>query len=131
MLVEISGIKLVPIKGIKIAFAGSRHWPVSRKHPQGQAFYEAMERGLSYMEAHGIIQQAYLECGFFHPDIAKWTVLNPPDLNSSNLVPNTNSSKTSPSKTSPANNNPSISNPSTIDQSTLKPANLNPANPTR
>ena len=80
MLVEIGDIKLVPIKGIKIAFAGSRHWSVSRKHPQGQAFYDAMERGLTYMEAHGIIQQAYLECGFFHPDVATWTVLNPPDL---------------------------------------------------
>jgi hypothetical protein len=79
MMVDISGIKLVPIKGIKIAFAGSRHWPVSRKHPQGQAFYDAMERGLTYMETHGIIQQAYLECGFFHPDVVNWTVLNPPD----------------------------------------------------
>ncbi len=77
MVTEVNGIKLVPITGIKIAFAGSRHWPVSRKHQQGQAFYDALERGLNYMEAHRIIQQAYYECGFFHPDVANWTVLNP------------------------------------------------------
>jgi len=77
MSITVSGIRLVPIPGIKVALSGSRHWPVSRKHPDGQAFYQALEKGLAQLEERGTIRQAYTDCGFFHPAIANWLLLNP------------------------------------------------------
>lgn len=76
MAIIVGDVTLLPIKGIKVAIAGSRHWPISRKHPQGKAFYKALVRGLAKLEAKGTIQRAYRECGFFHPDVAQWTLLN-------------------------------------------------------
>lgn len=75
MTLVVDDIILVPITGIKVVLNGSRHWPISRKHPQGQAFYEALERGLAQLESRGVIQKAYRECGFFHPEIADWLQL--------------------------------------------------------
>lgn len=76
MSILVGDVSLYPLKGIKVAISGSRHWPISRKHPQGDAFYQALERGIIQMETKGIIQKAYRECGFFHPDVAQWTLLN-------------------------------------------------------
>lgn len=75
MVIAVGDVKLYPLKGIKVAISGSRHWPVSRKHPQGNAFYQALERGIAQLEAKGVIQKAYRECGFFHPDVAQWKLL--------------------------------------------------------
>lgn len=77
MGITVNGIKLVPIPGVKVALAGSRHWPISRKHPDGQAFHQALEKGLAQLEERGTIRQAYGDCGFFHPGIADWRLLNP------------------------------------------------------
>jgi len=75
MHILVEGIELVPIKGIKVTIAGSRHWPVSRKHPQGEAFFNALNKGISIMEKAGTIERAYRECGFFHPAVANWKQL--------------------------------------------------------
>jgi hypothetical protein len=77
MSITVNGITLVPIPGVKVALAGSRHWPVSRKHPDGLAFYQALEKGLTKLEERGLVRQAYSDCGFFHPAIADWRQLNP------------------------------------------------------
>lgn len=79
MSIKVGATMLYPIIGIKIAFAGSRHWPVSRKHPEGKAFYEALERGLTELESKGTIQQAYRECGVFHPEVEHWALLKAPN----------------------------------------------------
>ena len=71
------GATMVPIPGIKLCLHGSRHWPVSRQHPQGKAFFEALERGLAELEKNGTVKRAYRECGFFHPDVEQWKLLNP------------------------------------------------------
>lgn len=77
MSIQVGNVKLFPIKNIKVALAGSRHWPISRKHPQGEVFYQALERGLNELEAKGRIQKAYRDCGAFHPDVAQWELLTP------------------------------------------------------
>ncbi|RYY77005.1 MAG: hypothetical protein EOO52_05810 [Gammaproteobacteria bacterium] len=77
MSITVDDVTLYPIKDVTVAISGSRHWPISRKHPQGKDFYTALERGLNQLEVKGIIQQAYRECGFFHPDVAQWTLLKP------------------------------------------------------
>lgn len=78
MKVMVDGLELVPIPGIKVALPGSRHWPISKKHPKGKAIFEALVRGIEELEKKNIIQRAYEECGFFHPDVKDWILLNPP-----------------------------------------------------
>lgn len=73
----VDGIRLTPIKGVKVAIRGSRHWPVSKRHPLGDTFYQALSRGISQLRAEGTIERAYRECGFFHPELANWQLLNP------------------------------------------------------
>jgi hypothetical protein len=76
MHIAVEGIDLAPVPGIKIMIPGSRHWPVSRKHPLGQEFYAALEKGLQQLRAKGTIERAYRECGFFHSAVTDWTLLN-------------------------------------------------------
>jgi hypothetical protein len=75
LAIKVGDVKLFPVRGVKIAFAGSRHWPISRKHPQGEAFFKALERGLALLDQQGMIQKAYSDCGFFNADVAQWTLL--------------------------------------------------------
>lgn len=75
--ITVDGFRLVPIEGIKIAIDGSRHWPVSKKHPLSDEFYAALVRGIEQLREAGTIERAYQECGFFHPDLAEWKLLNP------------------------------------------------------
>lgn len=74
----VDNIKLVPIEGIKIAISGSRHWPVSKKHPLAAEFYRALSLGVEQLQRTGTIERAYRECGFFHPELESWVLLNPP-----------------------------------------------------
>ena len=75
MIITVGDIKLHPLQNVKVAISGTRHWPISKKHPEGKAFYDALERGLSQLEATGTIQRAYRECGFFHPAVKDWKPL--------------------------------------------------------
>jgi hypothetical protein len=76
--IVVEGIHLVPIEGIKVAISGSRHWPVSKKHPLGDEFYTALVKGVEQLRHAGTIERAYRECGFFHPELTEWKLLNPP-----------------------------------------------------
>lgn len=76
--IQVDNIKLVPIEGIKIAISGSRHWPVSKKHPLAAEFYRALSLGVAQLRRTGTIERAYRECGFFHPELESWVLLNPP-----------------------------------------------------
>ena len=77
MKVQVENVELVPIPGIKVALPGSRHWPVSKKHPQGEEIFTALEKGIAILEQKKIIQRAYEECGFFHEGVKSWKLLNP------------------------------------------------------
>ncbi|WP_323813941.1 hypothetical protein [Cellvibrio sp. NN19] len=74
--IQVDGIELMPIQGIKMVIPGSRHWPISQKHPYGEEFSEALNRGVAMLRDAGTIERAYRESGFFHPEVANWTLLN-------------------------------------------------------
>lgn len=74
--IQVEGIELVPIPGVKVIIAGSRHWPISQKHPYGAEFNAALSKGMAILRAQGTIERAYRESGFFHPEVAGWTLLN-------------------------------------------------------
>jgi hypothetical protein len=78
MKVLVGDLELVPIQGIKVSLPGSRHWPISKKHPESAAIDAALKRGIAVLEANKTIQRAYEESGFFHPGVKEWTLINPP-----------------------------------------------------
>ncbi|WP_323815988.1 hypothetical protein [Cellvibrio sp. NN19] len=77
MKVHLDNLELVPIPGVKVSLPGSRHWPISKKHPRGEEIYTALEKGIRLLEEKNIIQRAYEECGFFHPAVKEWKLVNP------------------------------------------------------
>jgi hypothetical protein len=100
MKVVFDTLELVPIPGIKVSLPGSRHWPVSKKHPLGEEIFAALEKGIAQLEQQHIIQRAYEECGFFHPGVKDWTLLNPPPT-----LLNPPSTLSSPAETDGTQNN--------------------------
>ena len=78
MKVLVGNLELIPIQGIKISLPGSRHWVISKKHPESAAIEAALIRGMAVLETNKTIQRAYEESGFFHPDVKEWTLINPP-----------------------------------------------------
>lgn len=69
--------QLVAIPGIKVALYDSRHVAVARNHPDGERVFAALQAGLTQLRAEGRIIKAYTDAGFFHPQVADWTLLNP------------------------------------------------------
>lgn len=69
-------ITLVPIPNIKVALQGSRHWIISRQHPQGKEIFSALRKGVKIMRKGGRITRAYIECGFFDPRVENWKLIN-------------------------------------------------------
>lgn len=72
---NVGGVTLVPIVGLKLLAAGSRHYAVSKKHSQGQAVYQALQKGLTELRKDGTLSRAYQESGLFHPQVSNWQVV--------------------------------------------------------
>ncbi|MDD3312702.1 hypothetical protein [Pseudodesulfovibrio sp.] len=70
------GATLAPIPGLKVRMPDSRHFGVSRRHPQGERVFRALVAGLKRMRAAGTIVRAYTESGFFNPAVRDWKVLH-------------------------------------------------------
>lgn len=77
MSVEVNGIRLYPIPGVKVALAGSRHFIVSRKHPAGAQVFESLQKGLKIMQKTGEIERAFTESGFYNTTARNWLLLRP------------------------------------------------------
>lgn len=76
MAIEIDDLKLVPIPGIKLALEGSRHWVVSRQHPEGSKVFSALEVGIAQLRQRGLIAKAYRDSGFYNNQVRDWALLN-------------------------------------------------------
>lgn len=73
------GMTLMPIKGVKMALAGSRGWAISQTHPTGGIAYNAIEKGLLELRSRKVIPRAYIEAGVINATVADWKVLNSAD----------------------------------------------------
>lgn len=71
-----TGYRIQALPGIKVAMDDSRHFIVSKKHPQGAQTFAALQKGLAVLRASGEIESAYQKCGFFNQDVADWQLLN-------------------------------------------------------
>lgn len=71
---------LVAVPGVKIMLDDSRHVAVSRRHPDGERVFTALQKGLTLLRQQGVIERAYTQAGFFHPAVRDWKLLNPPPV---------------------------------------------------
>lgn len=69
--------KLVPILGVKVFFPDSRHFLVSKKHPDGDLLFEALDIGLSNMRQRGDIKKIYQRFGVMDQRVNDWEIVNP------------------------------------------------------
>lgn len=75
MITTNQGIQLYPVRGIKIGLKESRHFVISKKHPDALKIYNALQNGVKKMRAKGTIERAFNESGFFHPLLKNWEKL--------------------------------------------------------
>lgn len=68
--------KLVPIVGLKVFFPDSRHFLISKKHPDGDKVFQALEIGLTNMRQSGAIKKIYQRFGVMDERVADWQVVN-------------------------------------------------------
>lgn len=68
-------IKLQLVPGLAVLLDDSRHFVISKQHPQGKQAYIALNKGLALLEQQGRIEQLYSQAGFFI-DQKKYKVLN-------------------------------------------------------
>lgn len=67
---------LMPIPGVKIGLAGTRHFAISRAHPAGRDFNTALHLGLLRLKKDGTVQRAYEDAGFINTEVANWRPVN-------------------------------------------------------
>lgn len=75
MSIEDSGVKLVPIEGIKVALTGNRSFMVSRSNANGERVFSALQKGLAVMRSSKEIDRALRESGFLNLNVKDWTLL--------------------------------------------------------
>jgi len=69
-------VKLTRVPGVGIELIGTRHIIVSKKHPDGEKTYKALEKGLAVMRAKGLIRQFYQDVGTLPKNGENIKVLN-------------------------------------------------------
>jgi hypothetical protein len=77
MSAEEQGVTLYPVPGVKIALLGTRHFFISRTHPDGPKIYEALQKGLRVMRQSGELRRILVDSGFINRHVRDWTLLNP------------------------------------------------------
>jgi len=67
---------ITAIEGVKIALNDSRHFVVSKNHPQGKMVFQALQKGLKTLRAQGVIEKAYRQSGFITEKVTHWQTIN-------------------------------------------------------
>jgi hypothetical protein len=67
----VDGITLVPIPGLAVALAGSRHFATAHT-PAGARAAAALAIGVPKLRADGVVLRAYQQSGFYNPAVIGW-----------------------------------------------------------
>ncbi|MBR8842035.1 MULTISPECIES: hypothetical protein [Pseudoalteromonas] len=76
LTLNFEGKEYVPIENIKVVLPDSRHFVVSKNHPEGVQIFAALNRGLKILKRRGVIKRALTESGFINKKVANWQVAN-------------------------------------------------------
>ncbi|CAM4051636.1 hypothetical protein [Pseudoalteromonas byunsanensis] len=74
---KLEGIHLVAHPKWVVLLEGSRHFVVSKLHPDGERAFAALQKGLQKLRAQGVVKNAYAQAGFI-PDWSKMKELKAP-----------------------------------------------------
>lgn len=72
---RLGNIDLKAVPNIVISLDDSRHFVVSRSHPEGEKAFKALQIGLKELRKQQRIKRAYIEAGFI-PDLTTTTIIN-------------------------------------------------------
>lgn len=75
MAMQVEGVRLVPVPGLKVAMRGTRHFLVSATHPMGPRLRDQLNAGLARLRQQGLVRRAYEQSGFFNAKVADWVRL--------------------------------------------------------
>ncbi len=73
---EYQGHKYRPIPNMKVILPDTRHFVVSKNHPDGARVFKALNKGLAKLKAKGRIRKFYQQGNFFNYRVADWQVIN-------------------------------------------------------
>lgn len=73
---QLGGTVLVPVPGIKVILHGERRLSISKKAPNSQEIFSAINRGLDQLRKNGTLARAWRESGFVSKQAENWTPLN-------------------------------------------------------
>ncbi|RZQ53240.1 hypothetical protein C1E23_09930 [Pseudoalteromonas phenolica] len=71
----------VPINNLKVFLPDSRHFVVSKRHPEGKVVFEALNKGLAILRENGTIEKALKQSGFINEKVTDWQTINIQMLN--------------------------------------------------
>jgi len=66
----------VPVNNLKVFLPDSRHFVVSKRHPEGRAVFEALNKGLEILRSNGTIEKALKQSGFINEKVMDWQTIN-------------------------------------------------------
>ncbi|PAY02462.1 hypothetical protein CKO50_04325 [Pseudoalteromonas sp. HM-SA03] len=69
-------VELIANEHLVVLLNDSRHFAVSRLHPEGERAFAALQKGLAILREQGRITSAYQQAGLI-PDLNKYQVVNP------------------------------------------------------
>lgn len=72
---KLEEIELVAHPTAILELHGSRHFVISKLHPDGESAFQAIQKGIEVLRAQGRIKRAYQEAGFI-PDLSHYRVIN-------------------------------------------------------
>ncbi|CAM4370721.1 hypothetical protein [Pseudoalteromonas ostreae] len=70
------GQLFTPINNVKVVLPDTRHFVVSKKHPQGKDVAQALSAGLKILQQRGIIAKAFKQSGFINQYVKDWQIIN-------------------------------------------------------
>ena len=76
LLLTFEGREYVPIQNLKMMLPDSRHFIVSKRHPQGEQIFAALNRGLKILKKRGVLRKALVQSGFINHLVSDWQFIN-------------------------------------------------------
>lgn len=70
-------ILLTAVPNVVILLDDSRHFVISKHHPDGTRAFKALQKGLTLLREQGAIEKAYRQAGFI-PDLSEQLIINLP-----------------------------------------------------
>ncbi|RJE78113.1 hypothetical protein CWB96_18420 [Pseudoalteromonas citrea] len=76
LVLNFEGREYVPINELKLLLPDSRHFVVSKRHPEGEQVFNALNTGLAILKQRGILKKALIESGFISGRVKDWHMVN-------------------------------------------------------